>query len=201
MYRESRDILQTIGMDIDPATRVSELSVGQRQVVEIAKALSAQSKVIVMDEPTASLSHHETGVLLALVKRLRERGLAVVYISHWLEEIFELADRVTVLRDGRTVNTAPIAQVTRESLVREMVDRELSELYGEPQSHASGEPVLEVRGLSLNPVRAAEARIRDIGFTLHRGEVLGIAGLVGRSWRRSSACAHRPARCSSMACP
>ncbi|BBU31018.1 ribose import ATP-binding protein RbsA [Burkholderia sp. THE68] len=179
MYAQARDVLRTIDMDIDPATRVSELSVGQQQMIEIAKALSAQSKAIIMDEPTASLSHHETSVLLGLVKRLRERGIAVVYISHRLEEIFDLADRVTVLRDGRTVSTAPIAQVTRETLVRQMVDRELSELYGEPQSHASGTPVLEVRGLSLRPVKKAEARIRDIGFTLHRGEVLGIAGLVG----------------------
>ncbi|BBQ00582.1 ribose import ATP-binding protein RbsA [Burkholderia sp. SFA1] len=179
MAREARALLQTIEMDIDPATRVSELSVGQRQMIEIAKALSAQSKVIVMDEPTASLSHHETGVLLKLVRRLRERGIAVVYISHRLEEILELADRVVVLRDGRTVSTLPIAEVTRETLVRQMVDRELSELYGEPQSHATDQPVLDVRNLSLRLNRASDARIRDISFTLHRGEVLGIAGLVG----------------------
>ncbi len=97
MYREAREVLRTINMDIDPATRVSDLSVGQQQMIEIAKALSAQSKAIVMDEPTASLSHHETAVLLGLVRRLRERGIAVVYISHRLKEIFELADRVTVL--------------------------------------------------------------------------------------------------------
>ncbi|WP_248323855.1 MULTISPECIES: sugar ABC transporter ATP-binding protein [unclassified Caballeronia] len=179
MHREAREVLQMIDMDVDPATRVSELSVGQRQMIEIAKALSAQSKVIVMDEPTASLSHHETSVLLGLVKRLRERGIAVVYISHRLEEVFELADRVTVLRDGRTVSTMPIDRVTRETLVRQMVDRELSELYGEPQSHATGHPVLEVRDLSLRQSKSADARIRDISFTLHRGEVLGIAGLVG----------------------
>jgi ribose transport system ATP-binding protein len=179
MYRQASEVLKTIDMNIDPATRVSELSVGQQQMIEIAKALSAQSKAIIMDEPTASLSHHETTVLLGLVRRLRERGIAVVYISHRLEEIFELADRVTVLRDGRTVGSAPIAEVTRETLVRQMVDRELSELYGEPQSHASDTPVLEVRALALKPVRAMEARIRNISFTLHRGEVLGIAGLVG----------------------
>jgi ribose transport system ATP-binding protein len=118
-------------------------------------------------------------VLVGLVKRLRERGIAVVYISHRLEEIFELADRVTVLRDGRTVSTMPIAQVTRETLVRQMVDRELSELYGEPQSHATRDAVLDVRNLSLRLKKTAGARIREISFTLHRGEVLGIAGLVG----------------------
>jgi ribose transport system ATP-binding protein len=169
MYREARDVLRMIDMDVDPATRVSELSVGQRQMIEIAKALSAQSKIIVMDEPTASLSHHETSVLVGLVKRLRERGIAVVYISHRLEEIFELADRVTVLRDGRTVSTMPIAQVTRETLVRQMVDRELSELYGEPQSHATRDAVLDVRNLSLRLKKTAGARIREISFARHRG--------------------------------
>jgi len=132
-----------------------------------------------MDEPTASLSHHETRTLLGLIKRLRDRKIAVVYISHRLEEIFELADHVTVLRDGRTVDTSPIAEVTRDSLVRMMVDRELSELYPGSASHASAEPVLEVRDLSLRAVKGAEARIRNISFTLHRGEILGVAGLVG----------------------
>src|ERR1700712_14239 len=178
--REARTMLETIELDVDPSTRVSELSVGQQQMVEIAKALAYQSKVLIMDEPTASLSHHETRTLLQLIKRLRERNIAVVYISHRLEEIFELADQVTVLRDGRTVDTSPIAHVTRDSLVRMMVDRELSDLYpGSAVSHASNEPVLEVHDLSLRPVKGAEARIRDIHFTLHRGEILGIAGLVG----------------------
>ncbi|MGV7241242.1 sugar ABC transporter ATP-binding protein [Caballeronia sp. M23-90] len=180
MEREARAMLETIELDVDPSTRVSELSVGQQQMVEIAKALAYQSKVIIMDEPTASLSHHETRTLLQLIKRLRERDIAVVYISHRLEEIFELADHVTVLRDGRTVDTSPIAEVTRNSLVRMMVDRELSDLYpGSASSHATGVPVLEVRDLSLRATKGAEARIRDINFTLHRGEILGVAGLVG----------------------
>src|SRR6195952_949877 len=180
MEREARAMLETIALDVDPSTRVSELSVGQQQMVEIAKALAHQSKVIIMDEPTASLSHHETRTLLQLIKRLRERNIAVVYISHRLEEIFELAGHVTVLRDGRTVDTSPIAQVTRDSLVRMMVDRELSDLYpGSSSSHASEVPVLEVRDLSLRSTKGAEARIRDISFTVHRGEIVGVAGLVG----------------------
>ncbi|SAL20956.1 ABC transporter [Caballeronia sordidicola] len=180
MEHEARAMLHTIELDVDPSTRVSELSVGQQQMVEIAKALAHQSKVIIMDEPTASLSHHETRTLLRLIKRLRERNIAVVYISHRLEEIFELADYVSVLRDGRTVATSPIAEVTRDSLVRMMVDRELSDLYpGSTRSHASTVPVLEVRDLSLRAAKGAEARIRDINFTLHRGEILGVAGLVG----------------------
>jgi ribose transport system ATP-binding protein len=179
MNREAKKMLETIELDLDPSARVGGLSVGQQQMIEIAKALAYQSKVIVMDEPTASLSHHETRTLLGLIKRLRDQKIAVVYISHRLEEIFELADHVTVLRDGHTVDTSPIAEVTRDSLVRMMVDRELSELYPGSASYASAEPVLEVRDLSLRAAKGAEARIRNISFTLHRGEILGVAGLVG----------------------
>ncbi|MFL9965628.1 sugar ABC transporter ATP-binding protein [Paraburkholderia sediminicola] len=179
MHSGAREILKTIDLDLDPATRVSELSVGQQQMIEIAKAISDQSQVIIMDEPTASLSHHETRTLMELIKKLRQKGISIIYISHRLEEVFELADRITVLRDGSTVDTLPAASVTRESLVRKMVDRELSELYAAPVSHATAEPVLQVRNLTLRATRSADARIRDVSFTLHRGEVLGIAGLVG----------------------
>jgi ribose transport system ATP-binding protein len=179
MNEDARAVLRTIDMKIDPTTRVSELSVGQKQMIEIAKAISYQSKVIIMDEPTASLSHHETRVLLDLIKRLRKQDIGVIYISHRLEEVLELADRVTVLRDGSTVDTRDIGDVTRESLVRMMVDRELNELYAPPISHATSEVVLEVRDLAMRHTRAADVRIRDISFRLHRGEILGIAGLVG----------------------
>jgi ribose transport system ATP-binding protein len=179
MNEDARAVLETIDMKIDPTKRVSELSVGQKQMIEIAKAISYQSAVIVMDEPTASLSHHETRVLLELIKRLRQKDIGIIYISHRLEEVLELADRVTVLRDGSTVDTRPIADVTRESLVRKMVDRELSELYAPPVSHATSEVVLEVRDLAMRHPRAADVHIRDISFRLHRGEILGIAGLVG----------------------
>jgi ribose transport system ATP-binding protein len=179
MNEDARAVLETIDMKIDPTTRVSELSVGQKQMIEIAKAISYQSAVIIMDEPTASLSHHETRVLLELIKRLRQKDIGIIYISHRLEEVLELADRVTVLRDGSTVDTQAIADVTRESLVRKMVDRELAELYAPPISHATSEVVLEVRDLVTRHPRAADVRIRDISFKLHRGEILGIAGLVG----------------------
>jgi ribose transport system ATP-binding protein len=179
MNDEARAVLKTLDMDIDPVARVSELSVGQKQMIEIAKAISYQSKVIIMDEPTASLSHHETRTLLEMIKRLRAQNIGIVYISHRLEEVFELADRVVVLRDGSTVGTHPIAEMTRELLVREMVDRELSELYATPVSHSTTDVVLEVRDLAMRPKVAADARIRDINFKLHRGEILGIAGLVG----------------------
>jgi ribose transport system ATP-binding protein len=179
MHDAARALLDTIGMALDPRTQVSELSVGQKQMVEIAKAISCDSKIIIMDEPTASLSHHETRILLDLIKRLRTQNIGIVYISHRLEELFELADRVTVLRDGSSVGSAPIADVTREWLVRKMVDRELSDLYAVSASHATREVVLEVRNLSLRTRGGAPAPIRDISFAVHRGEILGIAGLVG----------------------
>ncbi|MDQ7980482.1 sugar ABC transporter ATP-binding protein [Paraburkholderia sp. SARCC-3016] len=179
MNDAARALLDTIGMALDPRTPVSELSVGQKQMVEIAKAISCDSKIIIMDEPTASLSHHETRILLDLIKRLRTQNIGIVYISHRLDELFELADRVTVLRDGSTVGSAPIAEVTREWLVRKMVDRELSDLYAVSESHATREVVLEVRDLSLRTRDRSPARIREISFAVHRGEILGIAGLVG----------------------
>jgi ribose transport system ATP-binding protein len=125
------------------------------------------------------LSHHETRILLDLIKRLRMQNIGIVYISHRLEELFELADRVTVLRDGATVGSAPMTEVTREWLVRKMVDRDLNELYAVSASHATREVVLEVRNLELRAHNSVPARIRDISFTVHRGEILGIAGLVG----------------------
>jgi ribose transport system ATP-binding protein len=179
MNDEARALLETIGMRIDPREEVSRLSVGQKQMVEIAKAISCDSKIIIMDEPTASLSHHETRILLELIKRLRKQNIGIVYISHRLEELFELADRVTVLRDGATVGTAPMAEVTREWLVRKMVDRDLNELYAVSVSHATREVVLEVRNLALRAHDGVPSRIRDISFAVHRGEILGIAGLVG----------------------
>ena len=175
----TREVLDRLGLDIAPTTRVSRLSIGQKQMIEIAKAISYRSKVIVMDEPTASLSQHETRTLLGLIRTLRRDGIGIVYITHRLDEIFEVADRVTVLRDGATVDSLPIAEVTRETLVRKMVDRELSQLYGRHDSHATGTPVLTVEGLTLPNPTAHQAKVRGVSFTLHRGEVLGFFGLIG----------------------
>ncbi|WP_186200497.1 sugar ABC transporter ATP-binding protein [Burkholderia gladioli] len=179
MNREARELLAGIGMTIDPRRLVGELSVGQKQMVEIAKAVSCQPRILIMDEPTASLSHHETRLLLELIARLRAREIGVVYISHRLEELFELADRVTVLRDGSTVADAPMAAVDRAWLVRKMVDRELDELYAKSTSHATREVVLEVEGLTMRARKGAPGWVRDVSFRVHRGEILGIAGLVG----------------------
>ena len=179
MQREARDVLAALHMDVDPATPVAQLSIGQKQMIEIAKAISYRSKIIIMDEPTASLSHHEAVTLMELIRKLRGQGIGIVYITHRLDEIFEIADRVTILRDGSTVDCLPIADVTRDILVRKMVDRELSQLYGRRACHATDEVLLEVQGLTMQHPRRHQARVRDISFRLHKGEVLGLFGLIG----------------------
>jgi ribose transport system ATP-binding protein len=179
MVEESRQVLARLQLDIDPRVIVDKLSIGQKQMIEIAKAISYNSKILVMDEPTASLSHREAETLIAVIKQLRAEDMGIVYISHRLEEIFEIADRVTVLRDGRSIATRPIGEVTREFLVKTMVDRELSELYGEHVSHAGKEVILSVSGLGLKRPSPHAARVADISFDLHKGEVLGFFGLIG----------------------
>jgi ABC-type sugar transport system ATPase subunit len=179
MLREARQVLDTLHVSVDPRTIVGDLSVGQKQMVEVAKAIYGSTKIIVMDEPTSSLSIHEADDLLEQVKRLRKRGIGVVYITHRLDEVFEIADRVTVLRDGRTVDSRPIASMTRELLVRKMVDRELSQLYGEHALREPGEVVMSVRGLTLTKRTRHTAPVADVSFDLHRNEILGFFGLVG----------------------
>ena len=179
MNEAARRVLDQLNIELDPRTRVADLSIGQKQMIEIAKAISYASKVIVMDEPTASLSHHETLTLIGLIHTLRARNIGIVYITHRLDEIFEIADRVTVLRDGSTVASLPIAEVTREILVRKMVDRDLSQFYGVHESFATDRAVLSVTGLTLKRPTPHQARVRDISFTLHRGEILGFFGLIG----------------------
>ncbi len=179
MNDEARRVLDLLHMDVAPTTPVADLSIGQKQMIEIAKAISYDSKLIIMDEPTASLSHHETLTLLGLIRKLRAQNIGVVYITHRLDEIFEVADHVTILRDGSTVGSLPIGEVTREILVKKMVDRELSQLYGVHESHVTGREVLSVRGLTLKHPTPHGARVRDIDFTLHAGEVLGFFGLIG----------------------
>jgi len=179
MNREAAEVLATLHMNVEPTTQVAQLSIGQKQMIEIAKAISYRSRIIIMDEPTASLSHHEAVTLIGLIRKLRDQGIGIVYITHRLDEIFEIADRVTILRDGSTVDSLLIADVTRDILVRKMVDRELSQLYGQHACHATNEVLLDVKGLTLSHPRPHQAKVRDIDFTLHRGEVLGFFGLIG----------------------
>jgi rhamnose transport system ATP-binding protein len=169
----ARSLLARLGASIDPDRTVSQLTMPEQQLVEIARALGADARLMILDEPTASLTVPEVRALLAVVRRLRDEGVAIVYVSHRLEEVIEIADRVSVLRDGRTVGTVSASDATTRGLVRMIVGDELHE----PPARAQGpraEVALEVRGLSSHA-----AGIRDVSFILHRGEVLGWTGLVG----------------------
>ncbi len=158
--------------DIRPHTRVSELGPGARQLVEVARALVSDARVLVMDEPTSSLSRRDTEGLFRVMRRLREQGVAIVYISHFLEEVEEIADRFTVLRDGRTVDRGEIGEVSLENIIESMVGRSLDEVFPQVE-HAAGEVVLSVREL------AGHGLPRQASLELSRGEIFGIAGLVG----------------------
>ena len=169
---EAQAHLEALGLRLDPRTRVRELSVAQQQLVEIARATAADAKVLILDEPTASLAGDDVDRLFALLRGLRDRGVAIVYISHRLDEILELASRVTVLRDGQTVATAPVNDVDRGTLIRWMVGRDLAEEFPS-RMVPIGRTVLEVDALSAPP------RFADVSLRLRAGEVLGVAGLVG----------------------
>jgi ribose transport system ATP-binding protein len=175
MAESCQPVLDRLGAPFGPRTPVSTLSIAEQQLVEIARALHGKSRILVLDEPTTALSSRETERLFALVRQLRSEGIALIYISHRMAEIYELADRVSVLRDGTYVGTLVRDEINADSLVKMMVGRDLSTFYKkEHDPHGSrGEVVLEVKGLTDG------RRLQPCSFQLHRGEVLGIAGLVG----------------------
>lgn len=173
LHAEARRVLDQIGMDIDTRTLVHTLGVAQQQMVEIAKALSQNARILVMDEPTAALSDRETERLFAMVRKLQADGVALVYISHRMAEVFELGDRITVLRDGRKVGSVLPAETNADDLVRLMVGRVVDTTYGRDFCTAPGEVVLDVRGLT------AETGITDVNLTVRAGEIVGLCGLVG----------------------
>jgi ribose transport system ATP-binding protein len=172
IYAEARRVLQTIGFDIDPRRPVHSLGVAQQQMVEIAKALSQDARILVMDEPTAALSDRETELLFAMIARLKAKGVAIVYISHRLAEVFALGDRITVLRDGRRIGSLLPSETTPDELVKLMVGRSVDRTYAR-HFVPPGDVVLEVRGL------AAETGISDIDLAVRAGEIVGLSGLVG----------------------
>ncbi|MGH8360533.1 MAG: sugar ABC transporter ATP-binding protein, partial [Pseudomonas sp.] len=168
------EVLARLGAEFLPTTRVASLSIAERQLVEIARALHAHAKILVMDEPTTPLSSRETDRLFALIKQLRSQGLAIIYISHRMAEIYELSDRVSVLRDGEYVGELARDVLSAEVLVKMMVGRDLSGFYKkEHAAYDPGQVVMRVRDM------ADGKRVRNCSFDLHAGEVLGIAGLVG----------------------
>ncbi len=172
MYREAQQIIDKLGVQLNIRRPVNRLSVAQQQMVEIAKATSRASRIIVMDEPSATLTEHELQSLFALMRQLRSEGVGIIYISHRMEEIFEICDRVTILRDGHWIATKGIEDVTREEIIRLMVGRELKQMI--PKEAATpGEPAMTVRNVTRKGV------LHDISLTVRKGELVGLAGLVG----------------------
>jgi len=171
--RRALELLQRIGAEIDPDTEIRNLSMPEQQLVEIARALGAGARILIMDEPTASLTDKEVRLLLALVKELRNQGVGVIYVSHRLEEIFQIADRVTVLRDGESVGCHPVSEINEEQLIKLMVGREVSTIFP-PSESVPGKDVL-----SLENVGYHTSGVREVSFNVRAGEVFGLAGLVG----------------------
>jgi methyl-galactoside transport system ATP-binding protein len=174
MYVDTKEIFEELDIDIDPRVKVSTLSVSQMQMVEIAKAFSYDAKIVIMDEPTSSLTEKEVNHLFTIIKKLKERGCGVVYISHKMEEIFAICDEITILRDGVWVATKPLQGLDMDSIIAMMVGRELTQRFPE-KTNVPKEKILSVKNLTaLN-----QPSIQDISFELREGEILGVAGLVG----------------------
>jgi D-xylose transport system ATP-binding protein len=181
LHAGAAELLKRFAIDLRPDARVADLGVGQRQLVEIAKALAARSRILILDEPTAALSEHEVRVLLDILRELRGRhGVACVYISHRLEEVFALADRITVLRDGATVVTSDVSATSTPEVIRAMVGREIASLFP-ARAPKFGRPLLRVEGLSVKAPDEASgvSKLNDVTFQVREGEVLGIGGLMG----------------------
>ena len=173
LNENARKLFEELHIKLDPRARVANLAVAQQQMVEIAKALSFNSNVLIMDEPTAALTDTEIDELFRIIRQLRERGTGIVHISHRLEELKQISDRVTVMRDGRYVDTVQTADASIQSIISMMVGRTIFEATPELPEHRDPEVVLEVRHLNRGRV------IRDVSFKVHAGEILGISGLVG----------------------
>ena len=172
LYAMTQEILDDVGLDIDPKVKVRDLSVAQMQMVEVARAVSYNAKLIIMDEPTSSLSKKEIQVLYRIIRTMKSRQVSVIIITHKIDEVFEISDRITVLRDGRRTGDADIHSITEDDLIRMMVGRELTEMFPKQESEI-GEVLLEVEHLSSAGV------FEDVSFCVHRGEILGVSGLIG----------------------
>jgi len=171
--RSASKLLQELGFDFSVRTRVEQLSVAEKQLVEIAKALSVQAKIIGMDEPTSSLTQKEIAKLFAIIRNLRTQGVTVIYISHKLEEVFTIADSITVLRDGQIIDTKAASDTNRAELIAKMVGRPVDMNYPARLKNRTDSVVLEAQGIGC------ASFVKDVSFQLHEGEILGIAGLVG----------------------
>jgi ribose transport system ATP-binding protein len=179
MYAETERLLVALELDVSPKTKTNRLKVGQQQIVEIAKALSFESKIIIMDEPTSAISKHETEVLFRLIDALKRKGVAIVYITHKLEELEKIAENIIVLRDGRFIHSCPLKEISGNEIIRMMVGREIRDFFVRDRSE-TGKEILRVEKLSLrDPFSPDGYVLRNISFSLRQGEVLGIFGLMG----------------------
>ncbi|OLF57353.1 galactose/methyl galactoside ABC transporter ATP-binding protein MglA [Aeromonas veronii] len=174
MYDDTKRIFDELDIDIDPKVKVATLSVSQMQMIEIAKAFSYDAKIVIMDEPTSSLTEKEVNHLFKIINKLKEKGCGIVYISHKMEEIFQLCDEITILRDGQWVATQPLKGMTMDQIIGMMVGRELTQRFPE-KTNQPKEVILEIEHLTAKN----QPSIKDVTFNLHKGEILGIAGLVG----------------------
>ena len=174
MFEETKKVFDKLEIDVDPKSKMAKLSVSQRQMVEIAKAVSYNAKILVLDEPTSSLTQEEVDHLFRIINRLRDQGCAIVYISHKMEEILEISDEVTIMRDGQWVDTKSAADLTTDKIIKLMVGRDLTNRFP-PKTNKMGEVILEVKHLTGK----YQPSVIDASFELHKGEILGIAGLVG----------------------
>ncbi|PKL05804.1 MAG: sugar ABC transporter ATP-binding protein [Spirochaetae bacterium HGW-Spirochaetae-9] len=174
MFEETKSVFSLLGMDIDPKTWVRNLSVSKIQSLEIAKAVSNNSRVIIMDEPTSSLTSNEVEQLFRIINDLKKKGVAIIYISHKMEEILQISDEVSIMRDGRQVGTYASKDLTMATIISKMVGRDLTHRFP-PRSNKPGGVILKVSGLTSAETKS----FRDVSFELHRGEILGIGGLVG----------------------
>lgn len=179
LYRRASKLLKDLHLPIDPRTPVGNLGIGQQQLVEIAKALSQDAKILVLDEPTAALTESEVETLFTILRKLKERGVGMIYISHKLDEVFAMSDRITVLRDGKTVGTESALALTKDKVIALMVGREVGDIF--PQtSHEFGETAMEVKNVTTYDLDNPNKKLVDnVSFTVRKGEVLGISGLMG----------------------
>jgi inositol transport system ATP-binding protein len=172
LNEDTRRLLDSLEIAIDPKTKMKRLSIAQMQLVEIAKAISYNSEILIMDEPTSAITDREVEQLFRMIRSLKEKGVSIIYISHKMDEIFEISDDITVLRDGQWIGTRPASELTKHDLITMMVGRELQDMFPK-KAVEIGETVLDVRNLSRR------GRFSNVSFTLRRGEILGIAGLMG----------------------
>ncbi|HZE64667.1 MAG TPA: ATP-binding cassette domain-containing protein [Pyrinomonadaceae bacterium] len=179
LYRRARALLDDLHLPLDPHTTIRSLGIGQQQLVEIAKALSHEARILILDEPTAALTDSEAETLFGILNKLRARGVGMIYISHKLNEVFRISDRITVLRDGRTVGTDSVADLTEGQVIARMVGREVGDIFP-TVDHEHGDVVFEARNISVaDPAVAGKKLVDNVNFSVRAGEVLGVAGLMG----------------------